>query len=93
VRPCVTLRPISADKAVEDCFADSLRQPAPSLGTVTVALVTKSSSKVYTMPQPAYSSVSVRDVEEGVGENAIEALKTNCWRGRPAIPAEFRNGE
>jgi hypothetical protein len=94
VCPCVTLRPISADKAVEDSFADSLRQPALSIGTVTDALVTKSNSKVYTTPQPAYSSVSVRDVEvEGVGENAIEALKTNCRRGRLAIPAEFRNGE
>jgi hypothetical protein len=34
VRPCVTLRPISADKAVEDSFADSLvsqlRASAPS---------------------------------------------------------------
>jgi hypothetical protein len=94
VRPCVTLRPISADKAVEDSFADSLRQPAPSLGTVTVALIAKSSSKVYTMLQPAFSSVSVRDVEvEGVGENSVEALKTYCWKGRPVIPADFRNGE
>jgi hypothetical protein len=94
VRPCVTLRPISADNAVEDSFAGSLRQPAPSLGTVTVALITKSSSKVYTMPQPSYSSVSVQDVEvEGFGENDIEALKTYSWRGRPVIPADFRNGE
>jgi hypothetical protein len=94
VRPCVTLRPLSADKAVEYSFADSLRQPAPSLGTVTIALITKSSSKVYEMPQPSYSSVSVKDVEvDCLGENAIEALKTYYWRGRPVIPADFRNGE
>jgi hypothetical protein len=67
VRPCVSLRPVSADKSVENSFATSLRQPAPSLGTVTVVLITKLGSTVYSTQQPSFSSITVQDVMvEGV---------------------------
>ncbi len=94
VRPCVTLRPISADKSVEDSFATSLRQPAPSLGTVTVVLIAKSGSTVYTTQQPSFSAITVQDVTvEGVRESTEEELETYCWNERPVLPEEFRAGE
>jgi hypothetical protein len=94
VRPCVSLRPVSADKSVENSFATSLRQPAPSLGTVTVVLITKLGSTVYSTQQPSFSSITVQDVMvEGVRKKDGEKLETYCWSERPVLPVDYRSGE